>query len=151
MQTTAKLKRLRVAPRKVRLLINMVRGMQVEDALLQLTLSKKAAAIPVRKLIESAIANAIHNHKMQRETLVVKTAFVDEGMTLKRWMPRAFGRATPIRKRTSHVTITLEGDVAEEKKAPAKKKKEEKIEKKEAAPKVEAKNTTKKQVKEEKK
>lgn len=135
MQTTAKLNRLRVAPRKVRLLIDMVRGKHVEDAILQLKLSKKSAAIPVRKLIESAIANATHNHKMKKETLVVKTAFVDEGMTLKRWMPRAFGRATPIRKRTSHVTIVLEGSVEEETK---------KKETKKTAPKADVKKETKK-------
>ena len=129
MQTTAKLNKLRIAPRKVRLLIDMVRGMNVEDAILQLKLSKKSAAIPVRKLLESAIANAKHNHKIKKETLIIKTAYVNEGITLKRWMPRAFGRATPIRKRSAHITVVLEGDVdgvevediKEEKKTVAKK------------------------------
>ena len=113
MQTQAKLKRLRMAPRKVRLVADMVRGMQADKALLQLTHSPKHAARPVRKLIASAIANAKHNHKIKEDTLVLKTIFVDEGKTLYRYMPRAFGRATPLRKRTCHITVVLEGDVDE--------------------------------------
>ncbi|PIT86173.1 MAG: 50S ribosomal protein L22 [Candidatus Magasanikbacteria bacterium CG10_big_fil_rev_8_21_14_0_10_43_6] len=135
MQTTAKLNKLHIAPRKVRLLIDMVRGKHVEEAILQLKLSKKSAAIPLRKLLESAVANAKHNHKIEKETLIVKTAFVDGGVTLKRWMPRAFGRATPIRKRSSHITVILEGDVAEA--APKVAKKEDVVAK--VAPKKETK------------
>ncbi|MBT3816988.1 MAG: 50S ribosomal protein L22 [Candidatus Magasanikbacteria bacterium] len=113
MQTTATLKYFRTAPRKVRLLVDMVRGKKVEDALVQLQFSKKSAAKPVRKLIESAVANAIHNHKMDKESLVISSAFVNEGPTQKRWQPRAFGRAFVIRKRTSHITIVLTGEVKE--------------------------------------
>lgn len=116
METKAKLRHLRIAPRKVRLLIGLVRGMKVQEAIAQMQFSQKDAARPVRKLIESAVANAQHNHDMDPESLIIKTAFVDEGKTLKRWTPRAMGRATPIRKRCSHITIVLEGDVIEKKK-----------------------------------
>ncbi len=116
METKAKLRHLRIAPRKVRLLIGLVRGMKVQEAIAQMQFSQKDAARPVRKLIESAVANAQHNHEMDPESLIIKTAFVDEGKTLKRWTPRAMGRATPIRKRCSHITIVLEGDVIEKKK-----------------------------------
>lgn len=117
MQTTATLRDLRMTPRKMRLLVDMVRGMTVQEALAQLSFSKKHAATPVKKLLESAVANAQHNHNLKEETLVIKTAFVNEGATLYRWMPRAMGRATPIRKRTSHITVVLEGEVGEAKKA----------------------------------
>lgn len=113
MHTKASLRSLRIAPRKVRLLIDLIRGMNVENALVQLRFSKKDAAVPVRKLLESAIANAKHNHSMKGDSLVVKTAFVDGGPTLHRWKPRAMGRATPIRKRTSHITLVLEGEIDE--------------------------------------
>ncbi len=114
-QATAKLNNLRMSPRKVRLLIDLVRGLSVDKALNQLQFSKKHAARPVRKLIESAVANAVHNDQIDSSTLVVKIAFVDGGAILYRWMPRAFGRATKIRKRTSHITIILEGDIVEKK------------------------------------
>lgn len=114
MKATAKaqLKSLRVGPRKVRLLVDLIRGMQVDDALAQLQFSKKSAALPLKKLLDSAIANA-QVQNLKREGLVVETAFVDEGKTLKRWMPRAMGRATPIRKRSSHITLVLAGVVDE--------------------------------------
>ena len=124
MKSHAKLKNLRVAPRKVRLLVDLIRGKRVEDALVQLQFSKKHAAIPVKKLLESAVANAVHNHQAIPESLVITTAFVDEGRILKRWMPRAMGRATPIRKRTSHITLVLEGQAASSTDTPATKKKE---------------------------
>ncbi|MBD3310919.1 MAG: 50S ribosomal protein L22 [Candidatus Magasanikbacteria bacterium] len=130
MQTQAKLRFLRIGPRKVRLLADLIRGMKVEKAIEQLMFSKKDAAKPLLKLLNSAIANAEHNHEMKKDTLVIKKAFVDGGPVLKRWMPRAMGRATPIRKRTSHITIVLEGD-AEEKKSKKDKKDVKKDEKKE--------------------
>ena len=129
MQTKIKLSSLRVAPRKVRLLIDLIRGMSVEKALHQLQFSKKDAAKPLIKLLNSGVANAKHNHEMKKETLIIKTAFVDGGPTLHRWIPRAMGRATPIRKRTSHITIILEGEAP--KKKAAKKLKEENKEVKE--------------------
>ncbi|PIZ95168.1 MAG: 50S ribosomal protein L22 [Candidatus Magasanikbacteria bacterium CG_4_10_14_0_2_um_filter_37_12] len=140
MQTKAKLRHLRVAPRKVRLLIDIIRGKKVEDALAQLKYSQKNAAKNLEKLLKSAIANADHNHKMKSETLIVKEAYVDGGPILYRWMPRAFGRASKIRKRTSHITLVLEGEaedkdnvtkvaVKKENKKPKKKTKNKKNEK----------------------
>lgn len=108
--TQAQLNGLQTSPRKVRLVVGLIRGLKVDDALLQLQYSKKHATLPVKKLLDSAIANALHNHNASRESLVVKTAYVNEGKTLHRWMPRAMGRATPLKKRSSHITIELEGD-----------------------------------------
>lgn len=121
MEAKAQLRNLRVAPRKIRLLVDLVRGMKAEDALLQLQFSRKHAARPLLKLIESAIANAVNNLSIKKDSLLIKTAFVDKGKTLRRWMPRAMGRATPIRKRTSHITIVLEGEADEVKKETKKK------------------------------
>ena len=115
---TAKLNNLRMAPRKVRLLVDLIRGMDVTSALIQLKFSKKAAAEPMFKLLQSAIANAKHNAQLDDATLVVSTAYVDEGPTLHRWKPRAFGRASRINKRTSHVTLIVEGDVKKVEKKP---------------------------------
>lgn len=161
METTAKLRHLRMSPRKVRLLVDLVKGKSVQDALLQLALQPKLAARPLKKLIESAIANAEHNHSLNAETLVIKNAFVDGGPMLKRFTPRAFGRAAPIRKRTSHVTVILEGDVDEKAKAQKLQKAEEpkaeehnhsheevKSEAKTTAKKAPRKRTTKKEDKE---
>ncbi|MEM6531405.1 MAG: 50S ribosomal protein L22 [Myxococcota bacterium] len=103
----ATLKHLRMSPRKVRLIIDLIRGRSVEEALNVLTFSDKAAAEPVGKLLKSAVANADNRGGFDLDRLYVKTAFVDEGLTWKRWLPRAQGRATRIRKRTSHVTIEL--------------------------------------------
>lgn len=156
MQTKATLRSLRIAPRKVRLLIDLIRGMKVEDAINQLEFSKKDAAKPVLKLLKSAIANAEHNHEMKKDTLVIKVAYVDGGATLHRWIPRAMGRATPIRKRTSHVTIILEGEVGKKKTksvsakaAPDKKEADKKKEKKEVEKEVktEKKEKSKKETK----
>lgn len=99
-----------MSPRKVRLVVDSVRGLKAEAALDQLYFSQKDAAKPLAKLIKSAMANAKHNHDIDANTLVVKTAFVDGGAIQYRWMPRAMGRATPIRKRTAHITVILEGD-----------------------------------------
>lgn len=112
---------LRMSPRKVRLVVDAVRGMDVDRALAQLSFMPKAAARPVRKLIESAAANAEHNFKMEREGLFVKAALVNQGPTLKRWRPRAMGSAAPILKRTCHVTVVLDAKAAPKKKPAAKK------------------------------
>ena len=102
----AKLRYLRVAPRKARLVIDLVRGKNVADAINILTFTRRAASEPVRKLIESAIANA-ESASADIDRLFVETIFVDEGPTLRRFRPRAMGRATRINKRTSHVTCVL--------------------------------------------
>jgi large subunit ribosomal protein L22 len=138
------LKHLRTSPRKVRLVVDLVRGLSVENAITQLEHSVKHAARPVLKLLKSAVANAKQNHSLIEETLVIKVAFVDEAATLHRWMPRAMGRATPLRKRGSHVTLILEGDVSEEKKAVKAKKTEKKTVKKETTKKETVKKTEKK-------
>lgn len=109
-QTKAVLRRLHMSPQKVRLLVDLIRGKRADDALVQLQVSRKSAARPVRKLLDSAIANAKHNYEANVATLRITQAFVDGGPMQYRWMPRAMGRATPIRKRTSHVTIVLEGE-----------------------------------------
>lgn len=115
METVAKLKHLRISPRKIRLVANLIKGLDVSEAKFQLENLSKASSGPVLKLINSAIANARHNFNLPEEGLYVKSIFVDGGPSLKRWMPRAMGRATPIMKRTSHITLILdqrEGAVA---------------------------------------
>jgi len=123
-----------MSPRKVRLVADLVRGLDVTDALAQLKFVRKSAVRPVTKLIESAVANAGHNHQLDTSDLYIKKIAVDDGPTLKRWRARAHGRAATIRKRTSHISLVLDvrgsEDVgldaavvktaAEEKKAPAK-------------------------------
>ncbi len=116
-QTKAVLRGLRVAPRKVRLVIDQVRGKSVSDARRILDGSVKHAALPVLKLINSAVANAKHNDFLKEESLVISTITADGGPTLHRWMPRAMGRATPLRKRTSHINVVLTGEVDEKAKA----------------------------------
>lgn len=96
-----------MSPRKVRLVIDAVRGLPVEQALVKLDFIKKDAAYPVKKLLLSAIANAEHNLKQKASGLYIKKVTADGGPMLKRWAPRAFGRAAPIRKRTSHIEIVL--------------------------------------------
>lgn len=104
---SATLRWLRMSPRKVRLVVDMIRGRQVEEALNLLTFSPKAAAEPLAKLLRSAVANADERGGMNLDKLVVETAYVNEGSTWRRWLPRAMGRATRVRKRTSHVTVIL--------------------------------------------
>lgn len=96
-----------MSPKKVRLVADAVRGNNVESALATLRFMNKQATKPVAKVIESAIANAVHNFELQRNNLFVKELRVDEAPTIKRWMPRAFGRATPIRKRMSHIMVVV--------------------------------------------
>lgn len=107
-QQTAKLNHLRMAPRKVRLMATVIKGLSVNDAEAQLAVNPKRASEPVLKLLRSAIANAVNNAKMDVTKLVVKEIRVDGGPMLKRWLPRAQGRATPIQKKSSHITIVLE-------------------------------------------
>jgi large subunit ribosomal protein L22 len=97
----------RQSPYKVRRVLDLVRGLPVEEAEHVLRLTNRAAAKPIAKALSSAIANAEHNHALDAEDLVVAEAFADEGPTLRRFKPRARGRATRIDKRTSHITIVL--------------------------------------------
>jgi ribosomal protein L22 len=100
-------KYVRVSPRKARLIADHVRGKDVQQARAILAFSPRAVAEDWRKVLESAIANAEHNHDLVGDDLRILNATADEGPTLKRFRPRAMGRATKIRKRTSHLTITL--------------------------------------------
>lgn len=108
MQATASARFVRIAPRKSRLLVALVRGRSVDEARRQLSFSLKNAAEPVLKVLNSAVANATNNLKLDPTTLVVSKAWVDEGPAFHRYMPRAQGRATPIRHRTSHIHIIVE-------------------------------------------
>ena len=103
----AYLKNIRIAPRKARLVADMVRGKPVQDALDLLKVTNRRAAPILSKMINSAIANATDKATVDVDRLVVSECFVDEGTTLKRWLPRAQGRATPLRKRSSHITVKL--------------------------------------------
>src|ERR671912_2461202 len=98
----------RMAPMKVRRVVDLVRGMQAREGLSVLQFAPQAASEPVAKVLASAIANAEHNLQLDPESLVVAVAYVDEGPTLKRFRPRAQGRAFRINKRTSHITVELE-------------------------------------------
>jgi len=106
----AKLRYLQTSPKKVKLVIDLVRGLPVTRAIEQLRFLRQGAARPVKKLIESAIGNAAHNLNLDPNILMIKTIKVDQGPTTRRWMPRAFGRAGQILKRTSHITVILEDD-----------------------------------------
>lgn len=107
MQTAAKLKFVRVSPQKTRLVADLVRGKAVGQALQVLKFSDKRAAGIVRKVLESAIANAEHNNGADVDELKITAIFVDEGPTMKRTMPRAKGSADRIIKRTSHITVMV--------------------------------------------
>lgn len=97
----------RISPRKVRQVVDLVRGKKVSDALAILQFTPKGATEPVTKVLQSAVANAEHNYEMDADALFVKEIYVDEGPTLKRIKPRAMGRADQIRKRTSHITVVV--------------------------------------------
>jgi len=97
----------RVAPRKARLVADQVRGLQIEKARALLQFSPRGAARDIGKLIESAAANAENNHDLVADEMRVAEITVDEGPTLRRYRPRALGRATPINKRTSHIAVAL--------------------------------------------
>ncbi|GAA3698075.1 MULTISPECIES: 50S ribosomal protein L22 [Gordonia] len=98
----------RVTPMKARRVIDLIRGKNVDEALDILRFAPQSASEPVYKVLASAVANAENNLDLDRRTLVVATAFADEGPTLKRFQPRAQGRAFRIRKRTSHITVVVE-------------------------------------------
>jgi ribosomal protein L22 len=97
----------RVAPRKARLVADQVRGLSIDDARALLRFSSRGAARDIRKLIDSAAANAEANHDLVADDLLIKDIHVDEGPTLRRYRPRALGRATRINKRTSHIAVAL--------------------------------------------
>jgi large subunit ribosomal protein L22 len=110
----------RVTPQKARRVVDLIRGLPAAEALAVLRFAPQSASEPVGKVLASAIANAEHNHDLDPRALVVTEAFVDEGPTLKRFRPRAQGRAYRIRKRTSHITVVVTPQLAAA--APARKK-----------------------------
>jgi len=110
MQVSATLKQVHISPQKCRLVADQVRGLPVEKALDILLFSPKKSAVLVRKVLESAIANAEHNEGADIDELKVDSIFVNEGRTMKRFRARAKGRGTRILKRNSHITVTV-GDV----------------------------------------
>lgn len=112
MEVKAQLRHLRMSPRKVRLVADLVRNKKVEEAQNILKFTVKRATNPLLKLLNSAIANAENNFKLDKSKLFISEIKVDQGPTLKRWKPRARGRVDPINKRTSHVTLIL--DTSEE-------------------------------------
>lgn len=107
MEAKASLQGLRIAPRKVRLVIDQIRGLGVTEARAQLQFLPKAAARPILKLLDSAIANAEHSFHLDRQNLFIAKIIANEGTVMKRWRARAMGKAAMIRKRSSHVEIVL--------------------------------------------
>jgi large subunit ribosomal protein L22 len=107
MEIKASVNNLRMSARKIRLVIDVVRGLNTAKALEQLKFINKLATRPVAKLVNSAIANAVNNFELDKDNLYIKEVKADEGKTAYRWMPKAHGRATPIRKKTCHVSLVL--------------------------------------------
>ena len=100
-------KSIRIAPRKARLVVDLIRGKKVGEAIAILRHTQRGASPVVEKVLNSAIANAEHNYEMNPDNLFVSEVFVDEGATLKRFRPRAQGRASKINKRTCHITVVV--------------------------------------------
>ena len=107
MEATAIVKTVRITPRKVRLVVDLVRGRKVSDALAILANTNKSSTSVVTKLINSAVANAVNNNSMVKDDLYIKTIYADDGVRMKRFMPRAKGSASSIIKRSSHITIVV--------------------------------------------
>ena len=139
MSVTAKLRYLRIAPRKVRLVADLIREKSVEEAQTILSFTTKKAAKVLLKLLKQAVSNAKTNFQLEEKNLYISKILVDEGPKYKRWMPRARGMASPIQKKTSHVTIELTEIEKKPRKIKKIKKAEkvEKIERVEKVPKVE--------------
>ncbi|MBI3248541.1 MAG: 50S ribosomal protein L22 [Deltaproteobacteria bacterium] len=108
MESVAVTRNIRISPQKARLVADLIRGKQVEEALLVLRFTQKKAARIFVKTLQSAIANATETQSVDPDALYVKRTYVDGGATIKRFTPRAHGRATPIRKRTSHFTVIVD-------------------------------------------
>jgi len=108
METSAAARFVRISPRKIRLIMDQVRGKKVDEALNMLSFAPQKGARILKKLINSAVANAEQNSDEDVDSLFIKRLYADEGPTLKRFRPRAMGRATKIRKRSSHLTVMLD-------------------------------------------
>jgi large subunit ribosomal protein L22 len=110
MEIKAAARFVRISPQKIRLIMDQVRGKKVGEALNKLSFAPQKGNRILKKLIDSAVANAEQNSEMDVDSLYIKRIYADEGPTLKRWRPRAQGRAFRIRKRTSHMTVILDGE-----------------------------------------
>ncbi len=121
MSVKAVAKGVRMSPRKVSVVAALVRGRSVADALTILEHTPRRSALPVRKVIESARANADNNHNLKPDTLKIVSISVTPGPSLKRYRPAAQGRANPFQRRTAHISVTVDGDVRTTKKSAAKK------------------------------
>jgi large subunit ribosomal protein L22 len=108
MKSKAVARHIRISPRKIRLIMDEVRGKRVGEALNMLSFSPQKGAYLLKKVIDSAVANAEVNSNVDVDNLYIKRIFADEGPTLKRFRPRAMGRASKIRKRTSHLTVIID-------------------------------------------
>ena len=108
MEVKATAKTVRISARKVRLVLDLVRGRDCKEALGILELTPNHAAEAIRKVVKSAMANATHNNQMNEDKLYIKECYANEGITIKRWMPRAKGSASQILKRTSHITVVVD-------------------------------------------
>ncbi len=108
MEVKATAKTLRIPPRKARLVIDLIRGKSAEEAAAILKFTPNIAAVSIAKVLKSAVSNAVNNHGLNEEKLYVKACYANEGVTLKRFMPRAKGSASAIHKRTSHITIVVD-------------------------------------------
>ena len=107
MEAKAIAKTVRITPRKARLVVDLIRGKNVSEAAAILRLTPRGASLAVEKVLKSAAANAVNNHKMDESKLYIKTIFANEGPRLKRYMPRAKGSADTYVKRTSHLTVVV--------------------------------------------
>lgn len=137
MEWNATLKNLRISPRKTRLVADAIRGKSVRDAINILDTIHKKSSLPIKKLLQSAVANAKKQDSVLESHLKVSSIYVDAGMTLKRFRPRAYGRAYTIRKRSSHVNLTLtELDIVKKRNLSKASKDKDSIEQKPVAEKV---------------
>ncbi len=108
MEVKATAKTLRIPPRKARLVLDLIRGKDAAEAAAILKFTPNAAAEAIAKVLKSAVSNAVNNNEMDEEKLYVKACYANEGITLKRFMPRAKGSASAIHKRTSHITVVVD-------------------------------------------
>ncbi len=137
MEIKAKLNYLRIAPRKVRLVADLVRNMDVKEAETQLKFMPKRASTPLLKLLNSAIANAKNNFNLEKDVLYIKKLTINEGPPFKRWRAGSRGKANPIVKKSAHVTLVLEIKKGVKIEKPAEKAEPEEVKKLEEKPKVE--------------
>ena len=108
MEVKATAKTVRISPRRTRLVLDLIRGKDVKEALAILKFTPNRAAEIITKVVKSAAANATHNFQLDEDKLYIKACYANEGVTLKRFLPRAKGSASPINKRTSHITVVVE-------------------------------------------